>query len=296
MTYDGFSALKVRLDRGIAWVTLDHPPINLLDLPLIAELDQVGRALEQDTDVRVVVIDSADREFFSAHADVTLIKALPTEDTSLHGEVDGFQAMVDRFRTMPKATIAVIEGVAAWRRERARPLLRHALRRAGRAVLAQPEVAVGIIPGGSGTQRLPVLIGRARALEVVLGCGDVDARTAERWGYVNRALPDGELRPFVEALALRIASFPAQAIAVCEGVRRCRSGRPRRWAPLRGPAVPSLPERPRDAAPNVRVHGSWRTDTRGRATRLQRLTPAASPNSIGAAPSGNAGRDEEPPS
>src|SRR4029079_4803715 len=82
-----------------------------------------------------------------------------------------------------------------------------------RAVFAQPEVSLGIIPGGGGTQRLPVLIGRSRALEVVLGCDDMDAATAEQWGYVNRALRDGELRPFVEALATRIATFPAATVA-----------------------------------------------------------------------------------
>jgi enoyl-CoA hydratase/carnithine racemase len=84
---------------------------------------------------------------------------------------------------------------------------------AGRAVLAQPEVQLGFIPGGSGTQRLPRLVGRARALEIVLGCCDLDAETAARWGYVNRALPPGALRPFVKALATHIASFPAEAIA-----------------------------------------------------------------------------------
>ena len=83
----------------------------------------------------------------------------------------------------------------------------------GKAVLAQPEVAVGIIPGGGGTQRLARLVGRARALEIVLGCNDIDADLAERWGYVNRALAEDELRPFVHALARRIASFPAEALA-----------------------------------------------------------------------------------
>jgi len=83
----------------------------------------------------------------------------------------------------------------------------------GKAALAQPEVAVGIIPGGSGTQRLPRLMGRSRALEVILGCEDFSAEQAERYGYVNRALPPEELRPFVESLAYRIASFPAEAIA-----------------------------------------------------------------------------------
>ena len=86
----------------------------------------------------------------------------------------------------------------------------------GRAVLAQPEVALGIIPGGSGTQRLPRLVGRARALEIVLGCDDVPADLAERWGYLNRALPPAELGPFVERLARRIASFPAEAIALAK--------------------------------------------------------------------------------
>ena len=210
MTYDDFTALKVRIDQQIAWVTLDHPPINLLDLQLILELDQLGRALTDDTEVRVVVLDSADPEFFSAHADVTLIKALPTDDTSLHTELELFHAMVDRFRTMPKATIAIIEGIC--RGGASELALSCDMRFAAldRAVFAQPEVSLGIIPGGSGTQRLPVLIGRSRALEVVLGCADIDAATAEQWGYVNRALPDGELRPFVEALATRIASYPTR--------------------------------------------------------------------------------------
>jgi enoyl-CoA hydratase/carnithine racemase len=83
----------------------------------------------------------------------------------------------------------------------------------GRAVLGQPEVAVGIVPGGSGTQRLPRLVGRSRALEIALGADDFPADVAERYGYVNRALPPEELRPFVDRLARRIASFPPEAVA-----------------------------------------------------------------------------------
>ena len=213
MAYDDFQAIRVAIADGVARVTLDHPPINLLDLQLILELDTVGRALEADPDVRVVVLDSADPEFFSAHADVTLIQALPTDDVALHGELTGFQAMVDRFRTMPKATIALIEGIA--RGGGSELALSCDMRFASleRTLLAQPEVALGIIPGGSGTQRLHRLVGRGRALEVVLGCDDLDGATAERWGYVNRALPDAELRPFVDDLARRIASFPPEAVA-----------------------------------------------------------------------------------
>lgn len=213
MAYDDYRTIRVALDGGIARVTLDHPPINLLDLDLILELDAVGRALEADPGVRVVVLDSADPEFFAAHADVTLIQALPTDDTALHTDLVGFQAVVDRFRTMPKATIAVLEGIARGGGSELALSCDMRFASSERAVLAQPEVALGIIPGGSGTQRLARLVGRGRALEVVLGCGDLDAATAERWGYVNRALPDGELRPFVDALARRVASFPPEAVA-----------------------------------------------------------------------------------
>ena len=85
-----------------------------------------------------------------------------------------------------------------------------------RAVLAQPEVALGIIPGGGGTQRLGRLLGRSRALEAVLGCADFDAETAERYGWVNRALPADEIGPFVEQLAHRIASFPPDAVRLAK--------------------------------------------------------------------------------
>jgi enoyl-CoA hydratase/carnithine racemase len=213
MQTDGYETLKVRVEEGIARATIDHPPINLFDLPLILDMDRFGREAEADPDVRVVIVDSADPEFFIAHADVNLILQLPREEQPRPTELPLFTAMTDRFRTMPKATIAVIEGRA--RGGGSELVLAMDLRFAarGRALLAQPEVAVGIIPGGGGTQRLPWLLGRARALEVVLGCADIDADTAERWGYVNRSLPEDELRPFVDALARQIASFPAAAVA-----------------------------------------------------------------------------------
>ena len=213
MDTDGYTALRVRVRDGIARATIDHPPINLFDAALIVEMDRFGREAADDSDVRVVVVDSANPDFFIAHADVKLILQLPTEPQPPPAELPLFTAMVDRFRTMPKATIAVIEGRA--RGGGSELVLGMDMRFAarGRAVLAQPEVAVGIIPGGGGTQRLPRLVGRGRALEVILGCGDIDAETAERWGYVNRALDPDELHPFVDALARRIAAFPADAIA-----------------------------------------------------------------------------------
>jgi enoyl-CoA hydratase/carnithine racemase len=210
---EGYTALRIRVEDGVAFATIDHPPINLFHAALISDMDRFGREVEVDSEVRVVVIDSANPEFFIAHADVNLILQLPREPQPPPTKLSVFQAMVDRFRTMPKVTIAVIEGRArGGGSELALGMdMRFAAR--GRALLAQPEVGVGIIPGGGGTQRLPRLVGRARALEIVLGCDDIDADLAERWGYINRALPEDELRPFVDALARRIASFPAHAIA-----------------------------------------------------------------------------------
>jgi enoyl-CoA hydratase/carnithine racemase len=216
MAYEGYECLKIRLDRGVAFVTIDHPPINLFDLELMQEMNRVGLELETDPEVRVVVFDSANPEFFIAHADVTLIQALGTEVPPKSSELGLFHAMVDRFRTMPKATIAKIEGRA--RGGGSEFVLSCDMRFAalGKAYFAQPEVAIGIIPGGSGTQRLPRLLGRGRALEVILGCEDIPADLAERYGYINRALPPEELGMFVERLAYRIASFPAEAIALAK--------------------------------------------------------------------------------
>jgi enoyl-CoA hydratase/carnithine racemase len=208
-----YRCLHASVADGIARATIDHPPLNLLDAELIVELAIFGAAAAADPDVRVVIVDSADPDFFAAHADVTMIHGLDTSEVAAKDEPNGFQAMADRFRTMPKATIAVIAGVA--RGGGSELALSFDMRFAARdrAVLAQPEVALGLIPGGTGTQRLPSLVGRGRALEIILGCGDIDAETAERWGYVNRALPLDELGPFVDDLASRIATFPAEAIA-----------------------------------------------------------------------------------
>ncbi len=215
-TYAGYTALEVHVDRGVAFATIDHPPINLLDLLLIQELDRLGQEVEADGDARVLVLQSADPDFFIAHADVTLIQQLPAEAPPKATELGWFHRMVERFRTMPKATIGKIEGRARGGGSELLLSLDMRFGAIGRAILGQPEVSVGIIPGGSGTQRLPRLIGRGRALEVILGAEDFSAELAERYGYINRALPPEELTPFVERLAYRIASFPAAAIALAK--------------------------------------------------------------------------------
>jgi enoyl-CoA hydratase/carnithine racemase len=217
MGYDEYTVIHVEVDGAVVRATIDNPPINLLDLTLMLELDRLSREVEADASISVFVLDSADPEFLIAHADVGLILQLPREErTEPNPELGFFHAMVDRFRTMPKATIAIIEGRVRGGGCELVSSMDMRFAALGRAVLGQPEVALGIIPGGSGTQRLPHLVGRARALEVILGCGDVDAATAERWGWVNRALPADELRAYVDTLVARIASFPPVAITAAK--------------------------------------------------------------------------------
>jgi enoyl-CoA hydratase/carnithine racemase len=208
-------------DGRVAWVTFDHPPVNLLDLAMLRDLTLlVGELEAEDPDgpgaTRVVVFRSADPDFFIAHADLGLIKALPRDPRPEPTELDFFPALVERFRTLPQVTIAQLEGRTRGGGSEFVLSLDMRFAALGRAVLSQPEVAIGIIPGGGGTQRLSRLMGRNRALEAVLGCDDFDAATAERYGWVNRALPPDELGPFVERLARRIASFPPLAVRVAK--------------------------------------------------------------------------------
>jgi enoyl-CoA hydratase/carnithine racemase len=141
---------------------------------------------------------------------------MPTEVPPKPTTLGPFHAMVDRFRTMPKVSIAKIEGRARGGGSEFVLSLDMRFGALGRAILGQPEVGVGIIPGGGGTQRLPRLLGRSRALEVILGCDDFPADLAERYGYINRALPPDDIGPYVDRLAYRIASFPAEAIALAK--------------------------------------------------------------------------------
>lgn len=213
MPYDDYQLIRISVDGGICRATLDHPPINLLDLQLLAEIDRLTVDVAADDEVRVLIVDSADPDFFIAHADVAMIQGLPADDVGLHDELSRFNAVMERFRALPKATIAVIEGVARGGGSEFAMAFDMRYAALGKAVFGQPEAALGIIPGGGGTQRLPRLIGRGRALEVILGCRDFDAATAEAWGYVDRALPAEELRRFVDKLARRIAACPLETIA-----------------------------------------------------------------------------------
>jgi len=216
VAYD-YETLSVETDGAAMWVTIDNPPINLMTRQLFRDLAKFSAEVEVDDSVLAVVLQSANPEFFIAHFDVTEILGFPVDgDAERASELSGFHRMCEAFRTMPKTTIAKIAGrVGGGGSELAMSCdMRFAAQ--GQAVVNQMEVPIGILPGGTGTQRLPRLVGRGRALEIILGGVDLDAETGERWGYFNRALEPDKLDSHVDGLARRIASFPPDAVRLAK--------------------------------------------------------------------------------
>jgi len=216
MSYD-YETLHVVVDDGVAWVTIDAPPMNVMVRQLFIDLAKFGSAVAIDDDVRVVVLRSDDPDFFIAHFDVAAILEFPIDgEPERAAELGGFHRMCETYRTMPKATIAEIGGRVGGGGNELAMSCDMRFGAAGKTIINQMEVPLGILPGGTGTQRLPRLVGRGRAMEIILGGGDIDAATAEAWGLLNRALPADELRPFVTTLARRIASYPPTAVAMAK--------------------------------------------------------------------------------
>jgi enoyl-CoA hydratase/carnithine racemase len=193
-------------------VTFDDPPLNIFGPRTIPQLNEIITELETDEQVKVVVFDSAVEGFFLTHYDFFA----PAEDTTrLPAGPTGLQPLPDmlvRLSRAPVVSIALIRGRATG--VGSELALASDMRFASRekAILSQWEVGAALVPGGGPIARLPRLIGRGRALEVLLGADDIGGDLAELYGYVNRSLPDAEVDAFVDALARRIASFDKQAI------------------------------------------------------------------------------------
>jgi enoyl-CoA hydratase/carnithine racemase len=211
-----FGPLSVRLASGAAFVTIDHPPLNLVDGPFIEGLIAFLDALDRATGIRVVVFSSADRDFFLMHGDVTRhegVSYAPRADTTANIAARTF----DRLSRAPVLNIGVLDGAARGGGSEFFTALD--LRFATpRSVLGQPEVPLGGIPGAGGTARLPRLIGRDRALELILTGRDVAADEALSIGWVTRLYPATEIAGHVEALARRVALAPAECIAAVKRV------------------------------------------------------------------------------
>ena len=204
--------LAVRQDGAVVFAEISAPPMNLLGPELVRDLVSLMQRAEADAGVRVLVFTSADPDYFIAHVDVTKIAEYRQEAAKLTGEAS-IALLFHHLSASRLVTIAQIEGRV--RAAGSEFVLACDMRFAAResAIFAQFEPALGVLPGGGGAQHLTRLMGRGRALEVMLSAGDYDADLAERYGWINRALPAAELGEFVSALAHRIAGFPAAAHA-----------------------------------------------------------------------------------
>jgi len=212
------SPLRIVEETPGYWrIVFDYPPFNIMNGPMFQSLQDLLVRMDASPDLRVVVFESAIPDFFLAHFDLT--GNLGNVMTAVG--LSGLPILLDTFvrlTTSPVVSIARIRGCV--RGASSEFVLACDMRFASRenTRLGQPEVAVGLHPGGGGAERLPHLVGRGRALEIVLSGNDFDGDTAERYGYVNRALPDVELDSFVDALARRIASFDRRAITAAKNL------------------------------------------------------------------------------
>jgi len=210
--------LRIIEETPAYWrVIFDYPPFNILDGTIFEGLQDLIARMEASPTLRVVVFESSNPDFYLAHFDLT--GELGNIMTAVGPS--GLPILMDTFVRLtrsPVVTIAKIRGCV--RGACSEFVLACDMRFASRenTRLGQPEVGVGVHPGGGGAERLPHLVGRGRALEIILGANDFDGDTAERYGYVNRALPDAELDGFVDALARRIASFDRRAIAAAKNL------------------------------------------------------------------------------
>jgi enoyl-CoA hydratase/carnithine racemase len=209
-------APQIKLTRAspACWrVTFDNPPLNLMGPQFVVEFEEIMNAIESDEQVRVVVFESAVDGFFLNHSDFTVdmkeLTSLPQGPTGLEAWPD----ILVRITHAPVVSIAKIRGRATGNGSELNLACDMSFASLEKGLLSQWEVGVGMVAGGGPMTRLPRLIGRSRAMEVLMSSDDIPAALAQEYGYINRALPDAELDGFVNALAARIASFDKWAIA-----------------------------------------------------------------------------------
>ena len=206
--------IQVNRSSPACWrITFNNPPLNLMGPQFVQEFRTIMTAIENDEQVKVVVFDSAVEGFFLNHSDFLAnfddLKSIPQGPTGLESWPD----ILVRLTRAPVVSIALIRGRATGNGSEIALACDMTFVSREKAVLSQWEVGVGMVAGGGPMARLPRLVGRGRALEVLLSSDDISGELAEAYGYVNRALPDAELDGFVDALATRIAAFDKWAIA-----------------------------------------------------------------------------------
>lgn len=213
-----YATINTQLDAGVLTAVISNPPVNVMTGELFTDLAAFTAEVAVDEAVRVVILESADPDFFIAHFDLELILTFPTDKPAQKaGTLNDFHLMCERVRTMPKPTIAKIAGRVGGGGSEFSAACDMRFGLLGKTVVNQMEVPLGILPGGGGTQYLPRLMGRGRAMELILGGGDMDAELAERWGYLNRAFDTvAALDEHVDNLARRMAAWPQEALALAK--------------------------------------------------------------------------------
>ena len=208
---DAPTRIRVNTETPGYWrVTLDHPPINTVDDRMYDEIYNLVERIEAEMSLKVVTFESANPDFFLAHYGIA-------ESSSRFGKPRWIEAAT-RLAMSKTLSIAIIRGRA--RGGGCEFAMACDVRFASRekAIFGQPEVGFGLIPGGGALERLPLLVGRSRAIEIVLGADDFDADTAERYGWINRAIPEAELDGYVANFVRRVLSFDGQALSTAKAI------------------------------------------------------------------------------
>ncbi|WP_445776136.1 enoyl-CoA hydratase/isomerase family protein [Shewanella sp.] len=217
MKYQGYTTFKASQEGAILTVTFDFGTVNVQGQEMLADLNGLAMRLERDRDVKVVVFQSANPEVWVSHYDTNLLKDMSTEAVSREDvKLLDLQVVLERISKLPQATIAKLEGFArGGGHEFALACdMRFAAR--GKYKFMQMEVGMGILPCGGGASRMARQTGLGRALEIILSARDFTADEAEAYGTINKALDPAEIGPYVDALAQRIAQFPAESINACK--------------------------------------------------------------------------------
>ena len=217
MKYQGYTTFKASQEGAILTVTFDFGTVNVQGQEMLADLNGLAMRLERDRDVKVVVFQSANPEIWVAHYDTNLLKDMSTEAVSREDvKLLDLQVVLERISKLPQATIAKLEGFArGGGHEFALACdMRFAAR--GKYKFMQMQVGMGILPCGGGASRMARQTGLGRALEIILSARDFTADEAEAYGTINKALDPDEIGPYVDALAQRIAQFPAESINACK--------------------------------------------------------------------------------
>lgn len=216
-----YQMLHFNIKNGVANITLDNGPVNALSGKLIIELKQLLHDLSTDKNVKVIIFDSINPDFFIAHVDINILEEQAILEELGKAAPEGlniFQAVGEMLGAQPQITIVKLKGIARGGGAEFVAAADMSFASLEKGKLSQCEALMGIIPGGGATQYLSSKMTRGRALEVILGADLFDAATAERYGWINRAIPDAEIDTFVDRLAQNIANLPDGVIEITKKV------------------------------------------------------------------------------